>query len=162
MTDALFLELEALVGPATMTELCKRYLGHVPLASASSSSASEHKEDSLSVTHCAICMKNSCTPFTCMTSCPEPKRSPLLMPPPSSPAKVKELQKEQGYVPDAEWDTYRSSALDNAFFGGRYMDHEHRPSRPSSASAASSATASTASSYRTTIFQNPRGGHPGY
>ena len=125
MTDALFLELESLVGPATMTELCKRYLGHVP--SLKEKSQSESKEYSLSVSHCAVCTKKSCTPFTCMAACSVPPRSPLLMP----PATIQEIQKSQGHVPDADWESYRRSPLDNAFFTTSYIDHDHRPATSS-------------------------------
>ena len=165
MTDALFLELEALIGPVTMVELCNRYLGRVagplglpglpgldgpagpagpaglagpagpagpvgPIGHAGPVGPNGNSvNDTLNLSRCGVCTRESCTPFTCMSSCAAPTRSPLLMPPSMSSA----LQ-NQGHVPDADWETYRRSPLDNAFFSSSYIDHDHRPSRPASAS----------------------------
>ena len=150
MTDALFVELEALIGPVTMVELCKRYLGRVapgpvglaglagpagPVGPAGLAGLAgpvgpaSLANDTLNSSRCGVCSRESCTPFTCMASCAAPTRSPLLMPPSSLP--------KQGHIPDADWESYRRSPLDNAFFSSSYIDHEHRPSRPATASASS-------------------------
>ena len=144
MTDALFVELEALIGPVTMVELCKRYLGRVapglagpagpvgpagPAGLAGPVGPASLANDTLNSSRCGVCSRESCTPFTCMASCAAPTRSPLLMPPSSLP--------KQGHIPDADWESYRRSPLDNAFFSSSYIDHEHRPSRPATASASS-------------------------
>ena len=73
MTDALFLELEALIGPVKMVDLCKRYL------------------ETISSTTKTVNTSRSTLP----------NYSPILMP--------------SGHVPDAVWETYRRSPIDNMF-----------------------------------------------
>jgi hypothetical protein len=95
MTDALFLELESLIGPVKMVDLCKKYLERASTST-----------ETVNNTHSNL-----------------PKYSPIVMP--------------SNHVPDAVWETYRRSPIDNMFLLKSILND-------------------------TRVIENPRGGHPGY